>query len=136
LWDAALEEGVTLWGVASDDAHDYSNAAKAKYPAGGGWVVVKAARDPKAILAALDAGHFYSSNGPVLERAEVDGDELVVAVAAGEKGSYSIDFIENGARVKRVKGRSARRNIPAVGYLRALVTRGDGTKAWVQPARR
>ncbi len=136
LWDAALKQGVTLWGVASDDAHDYDETGNGKYPAGGGWVVVKAARDPKAILAALDAGHFYASNGPVLEHAEIDGDELVVAVAAGEKGSYTIDFIENGSRVKRVKGRSARRPLPASGYVRALVTRGDGTKAWVQPARR
>ncbi len=136
LWDRALQQGVTLWGVASDDAHDYEKpTAKTKYPAGGGWVVVKAQRNPQAILAALEAGRFYSSNGVVLSRAEVDGDALVVEVAAGQ-GSTTIDFIENGKRVGRVKAKSARRSLPATGYLRALVTRGDGTKAWVQPARR
>jgi hypothetical protein len=107
-----------------------------KYPAGGGWTAVKAARDPAAILAALDAGRFYSSSGVVLERAEVSGDELVVEVAPGERGSHMIDFIENGKRVQRVNGMTARRTLPASGYLRALVTRGDGKKAWVQPARR
>ena len=138
LWDAALAQGVTLWGIASDDAHDYSDskAPTVKYPAGGGWVVVKAARDPAAILAALGAGRFYSSNGVVLERAEVSGDELVVEVAQGARGPYTIDFIENGKRVQRVKGMTARRTLPASGYLRALVTRGDGKKAWVQPVRR
>ena len=136
VWDAALARGVTLWGVASDDAHDYTSAKKAKYPAGGGWVVVKAARDPKAILAALDAGHFYSSNGPVLDRAEVDGEELVVTVNNPLKGRYTIDFIENGRRAKRITGTTARRTLPRTGYVRALVTAPDGTKAWVQPARR
>ena len=135
VWDAALKQGVTLWGVASDDAHDYSNSARAKYPAGGGWVVVKATRDPKAILAALDAGHFYSSNGPVLERADVDGDQLVVAVD-DTKRTYTIDFIENGTRVQRTRGRTSKRTLPIKGYVRALVTAPDGTKAWVQPARR
>lgn len=135
LWDAALAKGVTLWGVASDDAHDYSNAKKAKYPAGGGWIVVKAAREPKAILAAIEAGHFYSSNGPVLETAGVDGDELVVAVAEPKARRYRIDFIENGVRVQRTTAPRARRRIPATGYLRAVVTGPDGT-AWVQPVRR
>ncbi len=135
VWDDALKQGVTLWGIASDDAHDYSGSGTAKYPAGGGWVVVKAARDPAAILAALDAGRFYSSTGVVLDRAEVDGDALVVEVARGQTGTYAIDFVENGRRVT-VKGRTARRKLPASGYLRAVVTRGDGKRAWVQPARR
>ncbi len=136
VWDAALEQGVTLWGIASDDAHDYGDSGKGNYPAGGGWVMVKAARDPAAILAALDAGHFYSSNGVVLDRAEVDAGALVVEVAQGQSGSFAIDFIENGRRVKQVKGRTASRKLPATGYIRAVVTRTDGKKAWVQPARR
>lgn len=135
VWDAALKQGVTLWGVASDDAHDYSSSKKAKYPAGGGWIVVHAARDPKAILAAIDAGRFYSSNGPVLDHAEVDGDQLVVSVADAKRRRYQIDFIENGVRVQRVTGTRARRTVPATGYLRAVVTGPDGT-AWVQPVRR
>lgn len=135
-WDTALQQGVTLWGVASDDAHDYDDLKSGKYPAGGGWVVVKAVRDPAAILAALEGGRFYASNGPVLSRAEVDSGTLVVEVAKGERGSYTIELIENGKRVARVKGRSARRAVPASGYVRAVVTRDDGTKAWVQPARR
>src|SRR5690606_2903288 len=76
VWDAALAQGVTLWGVASDDAHHYDGGGK--YPAGGGWVMVKARRDPQAIVDALAAGRFYASNGVVLARAEVDGEQLVV----------------------------------------------------------
>ena len=134
LWDAALARGATLWGVASDDAHDYEGHGK--YPPGGGWVMVRARREPRAILDALAAGRFYASNGVVLERAEVEGDELAVAVDPSAPGSYTIDFIESGKRVESVHGRSARRRVPAAGYVRAVVTRSDGRRAWVQPARR
>jgi hypothetical protein len=134
LWDAALAEGVTLWGVASDDAHHYRGHGK--YPPGGGWVVVRARREPRAILAALSAGRFYSSNGVVLARAEVERGALVVAVDPVATGRYTIDFIENGTRVGSVRRRVARRALPASGYVRAVVTRDDGKRAWVQPVRR
>ena len=136
IWDAALVQGATIWGVASDDAHDYDDLEGAAYPPGGGWIVVKAVREPRAILASIAAGRFYASTGVVLARAEVDAGELVVEVAAGEKGTYTIDLIENGKRVARIQGRGARRPVPATGYLRAVVTRSDGKQAWVQPARR
>jgi hypothetical protein len=133
LWDAALAQGAGLWAVASDDAHDYGVAGK--YPAGGGWIVVRARRDPAAILESIARGRFYASTGVVLDRAEVVGDELVVEVGAGETG-VAIDFIENGRIVDSVQGKSARRALPQTGYVRAVITRGDGKKAWVQPQRR
>lgn len=136
LWDAVLAQGLTMWGVASDDAHDYSGSKRAKWPAGGGSIVVKARRDPQAILDAIGAGHFYASNGVVLEHAEADADNLVVEVAPNEAGTYTIAWIENGKAVATVAGRSARRTLPQAGYLRAVVTRDDGTHAWVEPARR
>jgi hypothetical protein len=134
LWDAALVRGATLWGVASDDAHDYHGHGK--YPPGGGWVMVRARREPRAILDALAAGRFYASTGVALDRAEVESDELVVAVDRAATGSYTIDFIENGRRVDSIRGRVARHGVPAAGYVRAVVTRDDGKRAWVEPARR
>ncbi|MDX2090432.1 MAG: CehA/McbA family metallohydrolase [Kofleriaceae bacterium] len=133
IWDGALSQGARIWGVASDDAHDYAGKG-GKYPAGGAWIVVKATREPAAILAAIAAGRFFASTGVVLARAEVDGEELVVEVAPSEKGSFTIEWIENGNRVGRVARRSARRTLPTSGYVRALVTRSDGARAWVQPA--
>jgi len=133
IWDGALAKGARIWGVASDDAHDYAGKG-GKYPAGGAWITVKARRDPAAILAAIAAGRFYASTGVVLARADVDGDQLVVEVAPSEKGTFTIEIIENGKRVYRRASRSSRRPLPQKGYVRALVTRGDGAKAWVQPA--
>jgi hypothetical protein len=134
LWDAALVHGATLWGTASDDAHDYDGHGK--YPAGGGWVVVHARREPRAILDALAAGRFYASNGVVLERAAVDRGALVVAVDPAQAGQYTIDFIQDGRRVESIAGKVGRRAVPATGYVRAVVTRDDGKRAWVQPVRR
>lgn len=136
LWDAALGAGLTLWGVASDDAHDYNADGSGKYPAGGGWVMVKARRDPDAILDALAAGRFYASTGVALSRAERSGDELVVEVAPGARGQHAIAFVENGKLVATTHGQTARRVLPRTGYVRAVVTRDDGKQAWVQPVRR
>jgi hypothetical protein len=66
----------------------------------------------------------------------VDAGELVVEVGAGERGSYTTTWIENGKVVATVKGKSARRALPSSGYLRADVTRDDGKEAWVEPVRR
>lgn len=133
LWDDALVHGATLWGTSSDDAHDYDGHGK--YPPGTGWIVVHARREPRAILDALAAGHFYASTGVVLDHAEVSAGQLVVAVDPAATGRYTIDFIENGKRVATTVGKAARRALPAVGYVRAVVTRADGKRAWVQPAR-
>ena len=133
LWDDALGAGATLWGIADDDAHAYEGHGQ--WPAGGGWIVVKARRDPQAILDSLAAGRFYASTGVVLDKAEIDGDALVVEVASSETGTYTIAFIENGKLVETVAGKAARRALPASGYVRAVVTRNDGKKAWLQPAR-
>lgn len=133
LWDQALMRGATIWGTASDDAHDYDG--RGKYPPGGGWIVVRARRDPRAILDAIAAGRFYASNGVVLTRAGVDRGALEVEVDPAAAGSYTIELIENGRRLGPVVGKAVRRALPTAGYLRAIVTRDDGKRAWVQPAR-
>src|SRR4029079_16469792 len=102
-------------------------------PAGGGGWMVKARREPTAILAALAHGRFYASTGVTLSRAERVGDELVVDVAPGTTNQHTIVFVENGKTVATVNGPSAKRRLPQSGYLRAVVTRDDGKQAWVQP---
>lgn len=134
LWDAALVSGVTLWGVGSDDAHSYDG--KGQYPAGGAWIMVQAERSPRAILDALAAGDFYASTGVVLAAAGRRGDALAVEVDGQSPGAHRIVFIEDGKRVEEVPGPRAQRSIPARGYVRAVVLREDGARAWVQPLRR
>ncbi|HET9627400.1 MAG TPA: hypothetical protein VFP84_38845 [Kofleriaceae bacterium] len=134
LWDAALTQGAVVWGTASDDAHHYEGHGQ--WPPGGGWIVVHARREPHAILDAVANGRFYASNGVVLSHAEVDGDDLRVEVDPDAPGHYAIEFIENGRRTGSIAGKVARRAVPSEGYVRAVVTRDDGKRAWVQPARK
>lgn len=139
LWDDVLSRGLTIWGTASDDAHDYPAVGarhQGTWPAGGGWVVVKARRDSQAILAALAAGHFYASTGVVLAKAEVVANELLIEIEPNHPGAYRIDWIEAGKVVATDHGMSAHRGVPNTGYLRADVRRDDGTEAWVEPVRR
>lgn len=143
VWDRALSKGVLIWGVASDDAHDYEDDAVARqaagervYPPGGGWVMVRAARTPEGIRTALERGEFYASNGVSLARAEVTDGAMEVVVADVSEGAHEITFVGTGGAVlERVNGRAARFELaraPA-GYLRAVVQREDGKRAWLQP---
>jgi hypothetical protein len=134
IWDTALIAGVTMWGVASDDAHDYDTPGQ--YPAGGSYVVVWADPDAQSILDALGAGRFYASTGVTLTAARRDGADLLVEVADASPGEHTIRFVGDGQVLAEVPGRSARHPLDAASYVRAVVIRDDGAKAWVQPARR
>jgi hypothetical protein len=137
MWDAALTAGVDIWGIASDDAHDYDEVpGGGKYPAGGGWIVVRARRDPTAIFEAIRAGDFYASTGVVLADVEVADGELVVAVADDDPGEHVITFIGDGQVLSEQHGRKGRQPLAETSYVRAVVTRDDGARAWTQPERK
>lgn len=63
-WDLLLQRGRKVWGVACDDTHGKT----AKSDRFGGWVCVKAkACTAEALIAAMETGDFYASQGPVIE---------------------------------------------------------------------
>lgn len=60
-WDLLLQEGRRVWGIASDDTHGKT----AKSDRFGGWVMARVEeRSAKEILAALEQGTYYFSQGP------------------------------------------------------------------------
>jgi hypothetical protein len=64
--DLLLNEGWRLGGYATDDAHLLTHDCL------GGWVQVRAeALEPEALLAALKAGRYYSSQGPEIHEIRV-----------------------------------------------------------------
>jgi len=144
VWDGALSQGVLIYGVASDDAHHYDEvdiaerraAGKPVYAAGTGWVMVRAAPRPDAIRRALARGDFYSSTGVLLDRVESTGRTMRIAVAGAGAAEHRIAFVgQGGAVLADVHGRSAELPFEQAppGYVRAVVTRADGARAWVQP---
>ena len=76
-------------------------------------------------------------------RAAIPGGALATAPIeladdpAVDPAAHTIEFIVDGRVVATSHAAAARHPIPpAPGYVRAVVTRTDGAKAWVQPARR
>lgn len=145
LWDAALGAGLTMWGVAVDDGHNYWDVARRRargldegYPAGGAFVMVRARRSVAAIRRAIERGQFYSSTGILLERAGRAGDHYEVVVADGFP-PYTFTFIGTGGEPLRSvrDDRSARFPLASVppGYLRVNVEDRYGQRAWTQPIR-
>ena len=128
--DLLLTEGRALTMIATDDAH-FSEPDHF-----GGWVMVKSeANEPDALLAALKAGEFYSSQGPELRDVRIEDGHLVVECSAVS----SIMAIGSGTGAKAVHGHSMTRaavplerlnNSP---WVRAAVSDAAGKRAWSNP---
>lgn len=138
LWDAVLSRGKQVYGVATDDAHHYDDAAavqargEAAYVGDRGWVMVRAKKEVGSIRAAIERGEFYASNGVTLTELKTDDGTLAVATAT----PHAFIFKGAGGKVLReVQGTAAsvRLGDGDSGYVRAEVTAPDGRKAWTQP---
>jgi hypothetical protein len=137
IWDHLLTGGKRIYGIAVDDAHHFTGefAANRSNP-GRGWIVVRADRlDAHEIMHRLEAGEFYASTGPELERITITPKRLEVAVRPRGNFKYTTEFIGPAGRVLAVSTLN-----PAVyelgiatGYVRARVTDSNGDHAWVQP---
>ncbi len=128
--DLLLTEGRRLSLIATDDAH-FSEPDHF-----GGWVMVKATENtPEALLAALKAGNFYSSQGPELRDVRIEGDVAVVECSA----AVSVVALGHGTGAKAVHGHSLTRvevpldrlnNSP---WVRVAVIDAAGKRAWSNP---
>ncbi|WP_329002103.1 CehA/McbA family metallohydrolase [Kribbella sp. NBC_00709] len=82
LADVLLNRGHRLTTYAADDAHLQPQDP----PPCQAWVHVRAeVLAPDALLAALKAGHFYSSTGPDLYDVHIEGDMVVVRCSPATK---------------------------------------------------
>lgn len=145
IWDRVLSQGGHLYGTATDDAHHYQDAARRRannkpvFVGDRGFVMVRAAREPAAIRAALADGDFYASTGVYLAHVAFEGGVLEVRVAEGtDDGPHTITFVADGGTiVQSSQGPAARFDTTAgdsrYSYVRALVTNRQGQHAWVQP---
>lgn len=128
--DLLLSEGRRLNLIATDDAHFYEPDHF------GGWVMVKAeANTPEALLAALKAGAYYSSQGPELRDIHLDGDRVVIECSAVSTAIVS----GHGSAATSVHGPSmTRAEVPladfvASPWLRVTVVDAAGRRAWSNP---
>ena len=83
-----------LYGLATDDSHNYHGMASNRSNSGRGWVMVRALNlEPKALINSLESGDFYSSTGVSLKELKQTKEEIVISIAAEKGVSYTIKFI-------------------------------------------
>ena len=160
LWNALLDKGMTIYGVASDDSHKFATWDEKYDNPGRGWVMVRSDElSSDAITLAMNKGEFYSSSGVILKkvivgknRIEVQVDEKETSrelaskflfgrsVKKGKPGTF-IEFIGPGGEVvETISGNEATR-VAIEDYMRCMVThrvkKEDGSLreyyAWTQP---
>lgn len=133
--ETLLNQGHRVQLNAADDAH-FKHSLGTFLDAFGGWVQVKAeSLEPSALVAALKAGHYYSSTGPELHNIELDGNiirvtsspvarVMVTGKGAVSRRQYGTDLTE------------AELDLPGFDktpYVRVAVMDADGRMAWSNP---
>jgi hypothetical protein len=132
MLDLMLARGQRLTACATDDAHFVPNT----HDRAAGWVMVKSETlDPDALLAALKAGDYYSSTGPVIHDLCVEpGTRLCVRCSPAER----VFLLGAGAKYKAIGEQGiteAEFDLSAwkSPYARVLVRDAAGKKAWTNP---
>ena len=128
--DLLLSEGHRLNLCATDDAH-FSEPDHF-----GGWVMVKSeANEPDALLAALKAGAYYSTQGPELRGIEITDEAVHVTCSA----AASIIVSGQGTASRAIHGESMTRGAMPMErfrdspWLRVTVVDRAGRRAWSNP---
>lgn len=126
-----------MYGLATDDGHNYHKIPSRASEPGRAWVMVLSeSLAPESLIAALEAGRFYATNGVTLERIDLGTNRLAVEVKPEAGVEYQIDFLgtSRGFDTKSdpvldKDGKptdATRRYSPAIGRVLKSVT---GTKA-------
>lgn len=93
-WDEILRSGTRVWGVASDDAHKYNF-----FDTTVSFIMVKAdSLNFEGINKALEAGEFYSSNGPRIRDFYIE-DGVCHVECSPVKSIYFITYETRGGSV-------------------------------------
>lgn len=131
LADQLLEGGRRILACATDDAHFADRPDTF-----GGWVMVRAERpEPELLLAALKAGHYYSSQGPDFADIAVDGDELRIACSPVSE-IYAVGRASANRRVRGEGLTTATFSLEPFrrgGYCRVTIVDEQGKRAWSNP---
>lgn len=100
VWDIVLAERLghlgkpIMYGLATDDSHNYHTASPKASLSGRGWVMVKAVElSADAIVAAMEKGDFYASSGVTLQTLRAGAGRLALEVKAEADVEYVIEFI-------------------------------------------
>ena len=132
LCDLLLGRGHRLGAYAADDAHFQPQDP----PGCAAWVQVRAGSlDPAALLAALKAGHYYSSTGPEIHAIRLHGGQVMIRCSPVARV-----LVTGGVPGKKVQAGDALTecSLPLgtfteSAYIRVTVIDAVGGRAWSNP---
>lgn len=100
IWDVVLTRRLAelkaevMYGIGSDDAHDYDQFMPGKSNPFRGWIMVRATHlTPESIIRAMEAGDFYASSGVTLTEVTRTGRTLALEIQAEPGVTYTTRFI-------------------------------------------
>ncbi len=99
-WDTILsmklrrDPSYLLYGVATDDGHEYFDYRVGKSNPGRGWLMVRSeALEANALVAAMQRGDFYGSTGVTLKDIRASGTSLGITVDGAAGVTYTTQYI-------------------------------------------
>jgi len=83
-----------VYGLATDDSHEYHEWSPRNVNPGRGWIMVQAeSLEANALMQALLDGNFYSTTGVILDDITRSKESLSISIAAEDGVSYTTQFI-------------------------------------------
>lgn len=108
-----------MYGLATDDSHNYHKFGSKYSNAGRGWIMVKAdSLTPISLIHNLEAGNFYSTTGVEMKKVDFKDNTIYLVIEPEEGISYQIQFIGaeknsfNSKVLKTVEGTQAKFKVP------------------------
>lgn len=100
IWDIILTKRIAeldlpmMYGLATDDGHNYHKIPSRASEPGRGWVMVLAdALKPASLIDAMEKGRFYASSGVNLAKVTSSSQGLHVEAKSASDVAYTIEFI-------------------------------------------
>lgn len=118
IWDIinAYRVGIyklpLMFGLATDDAHNYHQIAIGKSNTGRGWVMVKApALSAPSIIEAMEKGDFYSSSGVSLSTIQTTKESFSFKISTEKGVTYKTWFVGTRNNFKNNKDLTKRNSL-------------------------
>lgn len=100
IWDIILTRRIAelklplMFGLATDDGHNYHHIPSRASEPGRGWVMVLSkSLSPEALIESLETGRFYASSGVALTRVETSSAGIEVQMEDIPDVTYTTEFI-------------------------------------------
>ena len=136
IWDIinAYRVGIyklpLMFGLATDDAHNYHQIAIGKSNTGRGWVMVKApALSAPSIIEAMEKGDFYSSSGVSLSTIQTTKESFSFKISTEKGVTYKTWFVGTRNNFKNSKDVAKRNSLnPSAAGIGEILGQTDSIK--------